>query len=180
MPSLTESLFDLGLGHSLVGITDYCVYPEASVRPLPRVGGTRDARLADILALKPGLVIAGQEENSRELIDSLQEAGISILAANPRTVAHAIEVLWRLVDLFHSQPAGLRMRTLEMGVDWARTARVDLPEVRYFCPIWQDVTLPRPDLVDGFQPEHLCGRSPAAFRRRQYFCRSVAPLSSGS
>ena len=31
VPSLTESMFDLGFGDSLVGITDYCTYPKGSV-----------------------------------------------------------------------------------------------------------------------------------------------------
>lgn len=140
VPSLTESLFDLGIGANLVGITDYCIYPEGEVRNLPRVGGPKDAHLTDLLALKPDLVIASQEENSRELVEALQAAGVTCLVANSQSVAGSIEVLWRLVDLFHSQPAGLRLRTLEMALDWARTAQASLPEIRYFCPIWQDKT----------------------------------------
>jgi ABC-type hemin transport system substrate-binding protein len=140
VPSLTESLFELGLGESLVGITNYCINPKESVRRLPRIGGTKDARLADILALRPDMVIASQEENSQEMVTHLQEEGIPILVANPRSVSQAIEVLWQLVDLYHSQPAGQRLRTLEMPLDWARTARAGLPEVLYFCPIWQDIT----------------------------------------
>ena len=40
VPSLTESMFDLGLGSSVIGITDYCIYPaEEVVKSLTRVLG---------------------------------------------------------------------------------------------------------------------------------------------
>jgi len=45
VPSLTESMFDLGMGQWLVGITDYCVHPAPNVKHLPRVGGTKTALL---------------------------------------------------------------------------------------------------------------------------------------
>jgi ABC-type hemin transport system substrate-binding protein len=41
VPSLTESLFDLGLGDTVVGITDYCIHPADQINQLPRLGGER-------------------------------------------------------------------------------------------------------------------------------------------
>ena len=38
VPSLTETLFALGAGDAVVGITDFCIFPEGIDRP--RVGGT--------------------------------------------------------------------------------------------------------------------------------------------
>jgi ABC-type hemin transport system substrate-binding protein len=45
VPSLTEALFVLGLGDRVVGVTDWCVHPAASVAPLPKVGGTKNPDL---------------------------------------------------------------------------------------------------------------------------------------
>jgi len=50
VPSLTESLFELNLGQRVVGVTDYCIYPE-STKALPKVGGTKNPDLEKIKAL---------------------------------------------------------------------------------------------------------------------------------
>ena len=40
VPSLTETLFDLGAGDSVAGLTNFCMFPPGVVRP--RVGGTKN------------------------------------------------------------------------------------------------------------------------------------------
>ncbi len=55
-PSLTETVFALGCGHRVVGVSDYASWPEA-VRGLPRVGGLMDPILGRILALRPDLLL---------------------------------------------------------------------------------------------------------------------------
>src|SRR5690606_36737846 len=42
VPSITESLFALGLGPRVVGVTDWCVHPKEALAGVPRVGGTKD------------------------------------------------------------------------------------------------------------------------------------------
>src|SRR5215813_10122637 len=85
VPSVTESLFDLNLGDRLIAITDYCVYPEAGVARLPRIGGTKNPDVGRIINLSPDLVIANQEENRKEDVLALQEAGIPVWVMFPRT-----------------------------------------------------------------------------------------------
>ena len=41
VPSLTETLFELGVGESVVGATKFCVHPRPAVDEVPRVGGPR-------------------------------------------------------------------------------------------------------------------------------------------
>ena len=86
VPSMTESLFDLGLGDVVVGITDYCIYPAELLKNLPRVGGTKDVSEDEILDLKPDFVIANQEENSRQLVEKLEAAGIRVWVTFPKSV----------------------------------------------------------------------------------------------
>src|SRR5215216_588354 len=100
VPSVTESLFELGMGNSLVGITDYCVHPEQEVARLPRVGGTKNPDLARIIALQPDLVIVNQEENRKEDAEALKAAGIAVWVTFPRTVREAFNLLWAIMDLF--------------------------------------------------------------------------------
>ncbi len=140
VPSLTESLFELGLGVVVVGITDYCVYPEKDVEDLPRIGGPKNPRLNEILELEPDLVLANQEENTSQDVDALEEAGISVWVTFPKTVRQALDVLWVLVGVFMSRVAAIRLETLELTVEWAEAAIAERRSWRYFCPIWQDRT----------------------------------------
>ena len=46
VPSLTETLFALGLGDAVVARTGFCVHPRDEVRRVPKFGGTKDPDLA--------------------------------------------------------------------------------------------------------------------------------------
>src|SRR6266403_2357151 len=55
-PSITETLFALGLGDRVVGVSTYCHYPpEAAKRP--RIGTYLRPNVEAIVALRPDLVI---------------------------------------------------------------------------------------------------------------------------
>lgn len=138
VPSITESLFDLGFGSAVVGITDYCVHPAGRLEGLHRIGGPKTPRIEDILALKPELVAANMEENPITVVEALEEAGIKVWVTFPQTVRQSLDVLWSLVGLFQSRPAAIRLETLELTVEWAESALEDRKPWRYFCPIWQD------------------------------------------
>jgi ABC-type Fe3+-hydroxamate transport system substrate-binding protein len=140
MPSMTESMFDLGLGGHLVGITDYCIHPAAGVEKLPRIGGTKNPRVKDVLALKPDLILANWEENTRSTVEALREAGVGVWVTFPQSVRESIEVLWTLANLFRSAIAKIKLQTLELTLDWAISATADRPKFRYFCPIWYSQT----------------------------------------
>lgn len=137
VPSLTESLFDLGLGGVLVGITDYCVYPAEALQGLPRLGGTKNPRVADILTLEPELVLANQEENTRQVVEALEAAGVQVWVTFPQTIRQSLDVLWTLVGLYLDRTAAVRLETLEMTIEWMESSLEVRSLQRYFCPIWQ-------------------------------------------
>ncbi|WP_128543948.1 helical backbone metal receptor [Larkinella soli] len=72
VPSQTELLFDLGLDQEIVGVTKFCIHPADQVKSRTRVGGTKTLNLGRIHALKPDLILANKEENTREQIEELQ------------------------------------------------------------------------------------------------------------
>jgi iron complex transport system substrate-binding protein len=55
-PSITETLYAVGLGDRVVGVTRYCEYPP-EVQELPRVGGYHDPNFEAVVALQPDLVV---------------------------------------------------------------------------------------------------------------------------
>lgn len=72
-PSLTETLFALGLAERVVGRTCYCVRPADAVAKVPVVGGTKSLSVDAIAALAPDLIIAEKEENDRAQVEALME-----------------------------------------------------------------------------------------------------------
>ena len=73
-PSVTEILFALGLGDRVVGVTDFCDYPEAA-KSLAKIGGFTNPSLEAIVALEPDLVV-GSWGNPMEIVDQIQRLGI--------------------------------------------------------------------------------------------------------
>ena len=72
-PSLTETLFALGLDETIVGRTWYCIHPAGRVQDVATVGGTQDVDLERVRALGPDLVIAAKEENPEKTVLALAE-----------------------------------------------------------------------------------------------------------
>jgi iron complex transport system substrate-binding protein len=137
VPSMTDSLIELGLGDRLVGVTDYCRPPAEGRVPLARVGGTRAPDVSKVVDLKPDLVLANQEENSRPTIEKLEAAGLKVWMTFPRTVNEAIQVLWAMLGIFRTPDAATKVATLEMTLAWARRAAEASEPMAYFCPIWR-------------------------------------------
>ena len=141
VPSVTESLFDLNLGDRLVGVTDYCIYPETGVANLPRIGGTKNPDIKRIVDLAPDLVIANQEENRKEDVLALHDAGIPVWVTFPRTVADAFNLLWNIMHVFDEPAMVPRIRLMEQTMDWIwRISEKKLEDKPFhvFVPIWLD------------------------------------------
>lgn len=142
VPSVTESLFDLNCGERVRGVTDYCVFPAAQVRDLPKVGGTKNPDPARIKALLPDLIIASQEENSREVIEELQSEGLKVWITFPKTVADTFELLWTTIRLFEVPYMGQVIDTLERVYEYAVLAAENGPQPKVYVPIWREPKAP--------------------------------------
>ncbi len=135
VPSMTELLFELGVGDRLIAITDYCAYPEDEVAKLPRIGGTKNPDIEQIIAMQPDLVIVNQEENRKEDADALQAAGIPVWVTFPRTVREAFNLLWSIMDVFDEASMVERVRSMEWTCDWLERIEHE-PPCRVFAPVW--------------------------------------------
>ena len=71
VPSITELLYDLGMGERVVGITKFCVHPVEWYKTKRRVGGTKNVNTDVVQSLHPDLVIANREENVEEQVMKL-------------------------------------------------------------------------------------------------------------
>src|SRR5215208_5570426 len=90
VPSLTEALFSLGVGSRVVGRTRYCTQPPRAIGRVAKVGGTKKVDAEHVLGLEPDLVVAVKEENTREDIEGLKEAGVPVFVGAAEDVAEAM------------------------------------------------------------------------------------------
>jgi ABC-type Fe3+-hydroxamate transport system substrate-binding protein len=136
VPSLTEALFSYGLREQVVGRTAYCVEPAALVAGTPALGGTKTPDLAAIQALAPDLVIASAEENVREHVEALIDAGLRVYVSLPLTVARALAELRDLHRLTAGPgPAPAWLDDAERLLAELTVRRATRPGAPYFCPI---------------------------------------------
>jgi len=119
VPSLTESLFDLGAGSSVVGITSFCIFPEATLSALPRVGGTKNPDIAAIRRLEPDLVYVNLEENLKRHAEAISEFA-PVFATEPKNVPDVIHLLMTLGKI-HGREA--EARSFAFGIDRALESR---------------------------------------------------------
>jgi len=99
-PSVTETLFALGAGNRIVGVTDYCDYPpEAKTKP--KVGGMINPSLERLVAMKPDLTLLVKESgNRRETLEALDRLGIPayvVEASRLEGISKTIRDLGRLI-----------------------------------------------------------------------------------
>lgn len=141
VPSDTLNVSAVGAAGALVGRTDYCELPEDVVARVPSVGGTKNPRVDEICDLKPDLVIANQEENTRGDLETLAQRGVRVLVAFPKRVADGLAQLARLARVFGTERDPAVKDLVRRGYDAhrrAEEARSKITPLRAFCPIWMD------------------------------------------
>lgn len=96
-PSNTEILFALGLDDRVVGVTEYCNYPEAATGK-PKVGGFSTVDIEKVVSLEPDLVLATRI-HGKTVIPALEELGLTVVALTPSSlddVLNSITLVGRL------------------------------------------------------------------------------------
>ena len=93
VPSQTELLHYFGLEKEVIGITKFCIYPNEWFKTKIRIGGTKQLKINEILALKPDLVIGNKEENTKEDIEELEKNGISVWMSDINSFDRALEMI---------------------------------------------------------------------------------------
>lgn len=101
-PSITETLFALGLGERVVGVSIYCRYPEA-VRALPKVGTFLKPEPETIARLKPDLVYVHAGPNSA--VKQLSTLGIRTAVVDRGSLPEVFSTIRQI-----SEAAGARER----------------------------------------------------------------------
>ena len=92
-PNITDTLYALGSGSDIVGITDYTKYPPEAAQK-PSVGGVVNPSLEKLASLRPDLVLAIGDLNSFDVIRSIEQMGFPVFVIHP----HGIEGIYRSIE----------------------------------------------------------------------------------
>jgi iron complex transport system substrate-binding protein len=95
-PGSTEMLFALGLGDSIVGVTDYCNYPPEA-KQIERVGGYGTPNIEKLLDLSPDLVVAAGFDR-KDVFQTLQKSGIRVLELRINNIDDMFQALQKIGD----------------------------------------------------------------------------------
>jgi ABC-type Fe3+-hydroxamate transport system substrate-binding protein len=126
VPSLTEAVAGTG---TLVGATDWCTHPAGL--DVPRIGGTKNPRVEDVLALRPDLVLANEEENRPADLDALRAAGVEVDVTWVRTVPEGLAELRRVLARLDAAPAWLDQAEAAWALPY------DGPRRTAVVPVWR-------------------------------------------
>ena len=100
VPSLTETLFDLGLEDKIVGITKFCVHPYHLKSTKKIIGGTKKVHYEKIRLLEPDFIIANKEENTEEMVLELRKI-CPVWVTNIITVEDVLQTISDFGKLFN-------------------------------------------------------------------------------
>jgi len=88
-PSNTEILFDLGLQEKIVGITNYCNFPEET-KNIEKIGEISPLNFEKIISLNPDLILAYAGFQLKE-IPRLRELGLNTIVLEPLTLKETLK-----------------------------------------------------------------------------------------
>ncbi len=115
LPSLTETVCELGACARLVGVDRYSNHP-ASVNALPKLGGLDDTNVEMIAALKPDVVLLATASRVSERLRAL---GLKVIALEPRSYKDVQRVLNTLGQVLGVSDAQRVWRYIDAGVSAA-------------------------------------------------------------
>ena len=103
-PSLTESIYAVGAGDKLVGVTTYCNYPEAATAK-EKVGDTQTPNIERIVAFKPDVVFVSTASQLEAFMKTLEQQNIGVYVMDAKGIDEVLADLSILGEMLGSDEA---------------------------------------------------------------------------
>ncbi len=129
VPPITETFFALGLGEKVVGVSDYCDYPEEA-KSKPSVGNYFNPSIENIVALDPDLVLTDGHSESIKQLDNL---GITYMVIDPKNIDgifEDIELLGKVTGI--EGRAEKLINDMQKGISHVTDRVKDAPRIKVF------------------------------------------------
>ncbi|MEP7132355.1 MAG: helical backbone metal receptor [Acidobacteriota bacterium] len=137
-PNLTEIVFALGAGSSLVGVSEFSDFPDAA-RSIPRVGGL-EVSAERIASLTPDLILATAEGGNRKgAVSALEASGLPVLVVPGGSLDEVLAGIELVARRLGREGEGHRLtRTLEERREAVRRSVTSRPRPRAVLLVWPD------------------------------------------
>ena len=136
-PNLTEIVFALGAGDSLVGVSEYSDYPPEA-RKIPRVGGL-EISAEKVASLRPDLVFATREGNARGPVSALAAAGLKVVVLPTGSLDAVLESVRLAGEALGRLEAAARLvRSLSRRREAVRLRVLGRPRPRAVLLVWPE------------------------------------------
>ncbi|WP_257389133.1 ABC transporter substrate-binding protein [Tahibacter caeni] len=135
----TEVLYAIGEQDRIVGISGFTVRPPRARKEKPKVSAFTSAKIGEILALQPDLVI-GFSDIQADIARELIRAGVEVWISNHRSVAGILGYIRRLAGMVGRSEAGEALaRRAEAHVAATAAAAAALPRrPRVYFEEWDE------------------------------------------
>jgi ABC-type Fe3+-hydroxamate transport system substrate-binding protein len=138
VPSLTELVCELGLADRLVGRTGFCIHPRATLKAIPKVGGTKDVRIDAVRAVAPTHLIVNIDENRRETVEALAAFVPNVIVTHPCTPHDNLALYHLLGAVFQCQARAVQLAAaLDAALARAQAVAAALPRERVLYLVWR-------------------------------------------
>ena len=113
-PSITETLFALGVGDRVVGVTDFCKHPKEACA-LPKIGGLLNPSVETWITLKPDLIV--HQDDSHKLRINAHNLGFRTLGISMTRLQDIFETIKILGQSLGCEPAAHALiQKLQSGI----------------------------------------------------------------
>jgi iron complex transport system substrate-binding protein len=129
VPSITETIFALGLADKVVGVSDYCDDPEEA-KLKPSIGDYFNPSIERIVELDSDLVLTDGHSESIKQLDSI---GITYMAVDPKDIDgifRGIELLGKITDT--DKESGKLIEDMQERISYVTAQVESAPRVKVF------------------------------------------------
>lgn len=136
-PSVTETLFALGAGDAVVGVSTYCDYPP-EVAKIKRVGSFLTPNVEEIVALRPDLIIGVPSPGNQDPVKTLQSLGLKVVIVEGDTVRQMRESIDTIAQAIGRPAAGRHLiEQIDARMDAIQERLRDAPQRRVLMAVGQ-------------------------------------------
>lgn len=148
-PSITESAFALGLGEQIVGVSDFCNFPEEAQQK-ERLGG-QTINVEKLLELAPDVafVTNHHHENHPEVLEQLRQVGINVVVV--KSSANNFEDVYSSIRLISEVT-----QTKEKAEEMIASMQAQLQEIKDKAA---EIAEPKKVWVEVFDGLHTSGKN---------------------
>jgi len=137
-PSITETLFALGLDREIVGVTDFCNYPEAALSK-PKVGSFISLSAEKIVSLRPDLILATADGNRKESVEQLVRLGLPVYTVSPSNLNQTLRMISTIGRMTgREKEAHALVHKLQQRIRHVTTVTERLPRPKVFFQVGID------------------------------------------